>query len=63
MSGNDRYEGFVPDMLELLSEILRFNYTIRYCMYINPYMRFCVLVFVRIKPSDFILELAAILKI
>jgi hypothetical protein len=47
MAGNDRYEGFVPDMLELLSEILRFNYTIRYCtrMYINPYMRFCVLVF------------------
>jgi hypothetical protein len=29
MSGNDRYEGFVPDMLEILADILGFNYTIR----------------------------------
>ena len=27
--GNERYEGFIPDMVHILSTILQFNYTLR----------------------------------
>ena len=29
MQGNDQFEGFVPDMVEILSKILHFNYTLK----------------------------------
>ena len=29
LSENNQYEGFVPDMVEILSQILHFNYTLR----------------------------------
>ena len=29
LGGNDQFEGFVPDMVNILSRILHFNYTLR----------------------------------